>query len=160
MGRTFLAGVVVVFGAGFLFASDGTLAKGAALSGKPSGLVVRHAVPFRGGVARRSVFLPPIVPPFNIFNSATAPRRYSYPVSGYRRAYGRDLPAAGVGVYYGSYDVGDEPLFVPSLPASQSADHSDSRFIRPSGDWRDCSSQRLLVPSEDGGERRVTIHRC
>ena len=152
MGRTFLAAVMVVVGSGFLFASDGTLAKGVALSGKPSGLV-RHAVPFRGAVARRSVFLPPIAPPFNIFNSGAAPQRYSYPVSGYRRAYGRDLPAAGVGVYYGSYGVGEEPLFVPSLPVSQSAVRSDS-------DWRDCSSQQVVVPSEAGGERRVTIHRC
>lgn len=159
MGRTILAGVVVVFGAGFLFASDGTLAKGAAvLSGKPSGLVLRHGLPFRGGVARRSVFLPPIVPPLNIFNSGVAPRRYSYPVSGYRRAYGRDLPAAGVGVYYGSYDVGDGSLFVPSLPVSQSVVRSGGR--RADGDWRDCSSQKLIVPSEDGGERSVTIHRC
>jgi hypothetical protein len=157
MGRTFLAGVVIVFGAGFLVTSDGTLAKGAALTGKPSGLFVRHAVPFRSAVARRSVFLPPIAPPFNIFNPAATPRRYSYPVSGYRRAFGRDLPAAGVGVYYGSYGVGEEPFFVPVVPASQSAVRSNSR---PSDDWRDCSSQQVAVPSESGGERRVTIHRC
>src|SRR4051812_24737658 len=114
MGRTFLAGVVVVFGSGFLFAPDGASAKGAALSGKSSGLIARHAVQFRSDAARRSVFLPPIVPPFNIFNPAASSRHFSHPASGHRRVYGRDLPAAGVGVYYGSYDAGDEPLLVPS----------------------------------------------
>jgi len=161
MGRTILAGVLVVFGSGFLLASDGALAKGVALTGKPSGLFVRHAVPFRAGAARRSVFLPPIAPPFNIFNPAATPRRYSYPVSAYRRAYGRDLPAAGIGVYYGSDDIsaylGDAPDFVPLVPANV---RSDSRHNRADGDWRDCSSQQVVVPSEGGGTRRVTIHRC
>jgi hypothetical protein len=134
MGRTFLAGIVLVFGAGFLIPSDGTLAKGVALSGKPSGLFVKHGLPFRGNAAHKSVFLPPIVPPLNIFNSGAAPRRYSYPVSRYRRVFGDGLPAAGIGVYYGSYGV---------MP-----------------DVSDCTSQQVIVPSEDGGERRVTIYRC
>jgi len=164
MGRIFAASLMAVFGNGSMLASAEAFAKPAGISGKPTGLVARHALPFRGGFPRRSVFLPPVVPPFNVINASAVPNRVFHPMSGYRRAFGYGLPAAGVGVYYGSYsipldDAGEyvQPAF--AISSGQPLVNTERR-IQSAEYRRGCTSQAQMVPSEDGGERRVTVMRC
>ena len=139
MGRTFLAGFAAVLAACFISAPDAVLAKGTGLSFKSTGLVARHALPFRRGITRSSILLPPVVPPFNIIGSAASPRSYSYPTASDRRVFGYGLPVGGIGVYYGPY-----------------SDPTDGLDIA----GRDCVLRQQLVPLEDGGERRIRILRC
>ena len=81
----------------------------------------------------------------------------------FRRVFGARLPRNGIGVYYGSsYDPGDVIGAVePYAPVQAIADVAALR----DGDGavvigRRCSSQTVVVPSEAGGERPITITRC
>ena len=163
-GRIFAASLTVALGAGLIFGSAETFAKPAGLSAKSQGLVARHAYPFRRSIPARSVFLPPIVPPFSVPNVSVAAPRVLRPIVGYRRAFGYGLPAAGIGVYYGSDSIPSDDLarylqFPFATSTSQSVMNPDER-IRYADFRRRCGSEVHIVPSEDGGERSITIRRC
>jgi hypothetical protein len=101
---------------------------------------------------------------FRIGSAALAPRLR------FRRFFGTGLPLAGIGITYGGYDYyggyGDQiaeagaygqPVYYPAadnfIPVPQAG------YPFPS-DRGVCRSQTLTVPSEAGGQRKVTITRC
>jgi hypothetical protein len=161
IGRVFAASLTITLGVGALgaglcsgsteaFAKSGGFSfKGSGLSVKGSGLSVRPRHSFQRSMQAPSVFLPPIVPPFSVQNASVAPTR---PIRGYRRAYGFDLPAAGIGVYYGPDLFPFDDLDREAFATSTSVRHAAVR--------RGCGSETHIVPAEDGGERSITIRRC
>jgi hypothetical protein len=158
IGRVFAASLTValVFGPVQTFAKSGGLSggfsiKSGGLSAKSSGLFsARHGHSFRARIPVRSVFLPPVVPPFGVGNASASPTRLLQPVApSYRRVFGYRLPAAGIGVYYGAGAIG--PVF--PVVTSSSPDVRYAEFARR------CTETKI-VPSEEGGERSITIRRC
>ena len=154
IGRVFAASLTValLFGPAESFAKPGGFSiKAGGLSAKSSGLFsARHGHSFRARIPARSVFLPPVVPAFSVGNASASPTRLLRPVApSYRRVFGHRLPAAGIGVYYGADSIG------PLLPAVTSS----SPDVRYAEFARRCTETKI-VPSEEGGERSITIRRC
>jgi hypothetical protein len=80
------------------------------------------------------------------------------PVRRFRRVFGARLPHNGIGVFYGSIYNPDDFTGVP--PVQTIADTppllaGDSIVMA-----RRCGAQIVVVPSEAGGERPITITRC
>ena len=164
--RLFVAGLLVMCCAAPGPASAKAFVKSGSLTGLPSGLTrlpsglgVKRSFHYHGMV-RRSVLLPPIVPPLGVQNFSVAPYRVSYPRSYYRRAYGDGLPAAGIGIYFGPYAVATDNDAFAAMTAEASGPALTTSYARPFDERRRCGAQTQIVPSESGGERRVTIVRC
>ena len=163
IGRVFAVSLTVALGVG-LFGSAETFAKpggfsikSGGLSAKSSGLSAGHARPFFRGIPARSVFLPPVVPPFSVGHASASPTRLLRPVGpiapSYRRVFGYGLPAAGIGVYYGALDGLGAYAQIPLVTSS-------GPDVRYAAFRRRCGSETQIVPSEEGGERSITIRRC
>jgi len=84
IGRVFAASLTVslgLFGSAETFAKPGGFsAKSGGFSAKSGGLSARHARPFYRVIPNRSVFLPPVVPPFSVGNASASPTRLLRPV--------------------------------------------------------------------------------
>lgn len=160
IGRVFAASLtfsLVLFGSAETFAKSGAVPggfsiKAGGLSAKSSGLFsARHSRPFFRTVPNHSVFLPPVVPAFSVGHASASPTRLLRPVApSYRRVFGHRLPATGIGVYYGANAI---PLDVFPVVTSSGPD------IRTAGFVRRCTETHI-VPSEEGGERSITVRRC
>ena len=155
IGRVFAASLtfsLVLFGSAETFAKPGGFSiKAGGLSAKSGGLSGRHARPFFRVIPNRSVFLPPVVPAFSVGHASASPTRLLRPaVPSYRRVFGHRLPAAGIGVYYGANAI---PLDVFPVVTSSSPDLRYAEFARR-------CTETHIVPSEEGGERSITVRRC
>ncbi len=84
----------------------------------------------------------------------------------FRRFVGNGLPLAGVGVYYGGYDysggyeapdaaIYQQPIYVPEDVTGTVPPGNPSVVSHGV-----CRSDTHVVPSEAGGERKVTVTRC
>ena len=127
----------------------------------------------RGPVLRAAVPRPALQPslhigraPALVTKSAALPNLRPArvaPVQRFRRVFGARLPRNGIGVSYGSiYDPGDFIGVAGPYPPVQMV--ANTPPLRE-GDGavaggRRCSSQTVVVPSETGGERPVTVTRC
>ncbi len=137
-------------------------------SARPGGSAIGRGLLFRGAVPRPA--LQPSVHigrvPALVTGGAAVPNFHPAqvaPVQRFRRVFGARLPRNGIGVYYGSsYDSGDvigavgqyAPVqAVADLPAP--GEGAGAAVI-----GRRCSSQTIVVPSEAGGERPITVTRC
>jgi hypothetical protein len=80
----------------------------------------------------------------------------------FRRVFGARLPRNGIGINYGSnYDPGDYTAAAWQYPAMQTVADTPSLLEAESGViGRRCGSQTVVVPSEAGGERPITVTRC
>jgi hypothetical protein len=89
-------------------------------------------------------------------------RAHVVPVRRFRRVFGPRLPLNGIGVNYGSnYDPGDYSGAAWQYPPVQTVADTPSLFEGDSGViGRRCGSQTVVVPSEAGGERPITVTRC
>jgi hypothetical protein len=134
----------------------------------------------RGLVLRGAVLRPALRPSFHIgrpsFHIGRGPAlvtrgavvpniqpAYVAPVQRSRRVFGARLPRHGIGITYGSiYDAGDVIGVAGQLPPVQTvADLPPLREgDRVAAIGRRCSSQTVVVPSEAGGERPITVTSC
>jgi hypothetical protein len=73
----------------------------------------------------------------------------------FHRVFGARLPRNGIGVYYG-YNPDDFIGTAPQMVANMPALPEDDGIVTS----RRCGSQIVVVPSEAGGERRITVTRC
>lgn len=166
IGRVFAASLTLALG--LLFGSAETFAKSGAMSGgfsiksgglsaKSGGLSGRHVHPFHRVIPKSSVFLPPVVPAFSVGHASASPTRLLRPVApSYRRVFGYRLPAAGIGVYYGANSI---PFDDFGAYAQSPVVTSSSPNLRTAEFARRCTETQI-VPSEEGGERSITIRRC
>jgi hypothetical protein len=83
---------------------------------------------------------------------------------GSRRFFGHGLPPDGIGIYYGDYDdeIADsmayqQPVYLPAGGNFVPGPQADYHIAAERGV---CRSQTRTVPSEAGGQRKVTITRC
>jgi hypothetical protein len=107
------------------------------------------------------------VRPAPLINHGSFARFGVGPRFGFHRFVGNGFPLAGGGVYYGGYDysggyepppdaaIYQQPIYVPE----------DVTGTVPSGNpsvvsHGTCRSDTHVVPSEAGGERKVTVTRC
>jgi hypothetical protein len=137
-------------------------------SARPGGSTIGRGLLFRGAVPRPA--LQPSVhigrAPAPVAGGAAVPNfnpAHVAPVQRFRRVFGARLPRNGIGVYYGSsYDPGGVIGAVgPYAPVQAVADvaaprESDGAVVI----GRRCSSQTVVVPSEAGGERPITVTGC
>ena len=137
-------------------------------SARPGGSTIARGLVLRGGMLRPA--LQPSVhigrAPALVTSGAAVPNfhpAHVAPVQRFRRVFGARLPRNGIGVYYGSiYDPGDVIGAVGQVAPVQTV--ADVPPLRE-GDGaavigRRCSSQTVVVPSEAGGERPITVTRC
>jgi hypothetical protein len=131
-------------------------------SARAGGLTVGRGVMVHGAVARpglrRAVLIgrmPAVVPKRAVVPNFHVAHRT--PVQRFRRVFGPRLPRNGIGVFYGStFDPDYFTGAAGQYPAQVVVD-SPSDGIVP---VRHCGSQTVVVPSEAGGERPITITRC
>jgi hypothetical protein len=83
------------------------------------------------------------------------------------RFFGPGLPAAGVGVWYGSYfdptaygSYFDPAEYVAPTVSNAEPNSALASGRAPAAYAIGCRSQVVTVPSESGGERTVTVTRC
>jgi hypothetical protein len=127
----------------------------------------------RGLVLRGAVLRPALRPSFHfgrgpalVTRGAVVPNiqpAHVAPVQRSRRVFGARLPRHGIGVTYGSiYDAGDVIGVAWQVPPVQTvADMPPLREgDRVAAIGRRCSSQTVVVPSEAGGERPITVTSC
>jgi hypothetical protein len=80
------------------------------------------------------------------------------PVRRFKRFFGRDFPLSGVGDFYGApfygptYDQAPYDTVVSTLVDRTTPGEEDSR--------RGCRSHTVVVPSQAGGERQITVTQC
>lgn len=137
-------------------------------SARPGGSAIGRGLLFRGAVPRPA--LQPSVhigrAPALVTGGAAVPNfhpAHVAPMQRFRRVFGARLPRNGIGVYYGSsYDPGDVIGAVgPVAPVQAVADVAAPREGAGAvAGGRRCNSQTVVVPSEAGGERPITITRC
>jgi hypothetical protein len=162
IGRVFAASLTLalglLFGSAVTFAKPGGFSiKAGGLSAKSGGLSGRHAHPFHRVIPKSPVFLPPVVPPFSVGHASASPTRLLRPIApSYRRVFGYRLPAAGIGVYYGANST---PFDDFGAYAQSPVVTSPSPNLRTAEFARRCTETQI-VPSEEGGERSITIRRC
>ena len=82
----------------------------------------------------------------------------------FRRHFGRDLPVAGVGIWYGPlYDTGfyNPGSYAPVQQGPIIVTPNDGAPVRERvAAGRGCRAHTVVVPSEAGGERKVTVTEC
>jgi hypothetical protein len=144
MLRTVVAGCVVVVGVGLLLAPDAT-------SARPGGFAGGRGIP----AAPRAIAAPPgfVLPKAGVI----APFR-ARPFAGFRHRRQLGSPAT----VWSSGDAGgyaQTPLIYPVGDPSVYGAPDQGRIVYvppPPG----CRSETKSVPSEAGGERKITITRC
>ena len=137
-------------------------------SARSGGSTIGRGLALRGAVPRPA--LQPSVHigrgPALVTSGAAVPNihpAHVAPVQRFRRVFGARLPRNGIGVTYGSiYDPGGVIGPVGQYAPVQTV--ADMPPLRE-GDGavvigRRCSSQTVVVPSEAGGERPITVTRC
>jgi hypothetical protein len=120
------------------------------------GPMVRAAV-LRGGL--RSSFLtrrgPALVAKNAVFRHVQSAHAVS--VRRFHRVFGARFPRNGIGVYDGSISNPDDFLgTAPQTVSSTPVLPEDGEVLI----GRRCGSQSVVVPSEAGGERRITVTYC
>ena len=136
-------------------------------SARSGGLTIGRGLMFRGAVLRPG--LRPSVRigrgPALVAKSAVVPNiqpAQVAPVRRFRRVFGARLPRNGIGVYYGSiYNPDDFIGAAWQYPPVQTV--ADMPPLLEGDDvviGRRCGSQTVVVPSEAGGERPITVTRC
>jgi hypothetical protein len=84
-----------------------------------------------------------------------AAARSIHPARRFQRALGARLPRYGSGAIYGTtYDPVDYIGVAWPYPRVQAASDGDATFIRR------CVADTVVVPSEAGGVRPITVTRC
>lgn len=157
MNRVLVSGLVAVLGiapvamplAASARGGGFGMSRGIAVPGGLRGIAPRPIAPI--GLSRRPVLRLPVATPILALHRAPLPG-----LRFHRRFFGRDLPAAGVGVYYGSYGL-DNAL--PYL-ATSNAPSLPSVGDQAASPRRGCGTETRIVPAEAGGERRITMTYC
>ena len=121
-------------------------------SARAGGSAIGRGLMFRGAVARLPVSIGRgrsfVTPHAAVTHVHAAPTRR------FRRAFGARLPNNGIGVYYGpSYDPGD--LTGAASTSTMPVAGNEIAVLS-----RHCYSETIVVPSEAGGERSITVTRC
>jgi hypothetical protein len=75
----------------------------------------------------------------------------------FHRVFDARLPRNGIGAYYGSLS---NPGDFTGVPSVQTAAYTPALLENEAVIGRRCGSQIVVVPSEAGGERPITIRRC
>ena len=163
--RIFAAALAAVLGVGGMLAPVEAPARGggfvAGRMGFGPGLGHGGFHPFVGRpfVQPRPAPLPAAIDHgIRVGSNAFAPR------FGARRFFGHGLPADGIGIYYGDYDdeIADssayqEPVY---LPAGGNFAPGPQYGYQIAAERGVCRSRTRTVPSETGGQRKVTITSC
>jgi hypothetical protein len=137
-------------------------------SARPGGLAIGRGLLFRGAVPRPAP--QPSVhigrAPALVTGGAAVPNFHPAqvaPVQRFRRVFGARLPRNGIGVYYGSIYgpsdvIGAAGQYAPVQAVADVPAPGEGASAAVIG--RRCSSQTIVVPSEAGGERPITVTGC
>ena len=156
--RIFAAALAAVLGIGVMLAPVEARARGGGFMA--GGVSFGHAA-FHPFVSRS--FVQPRPAPVQD-HGVRVGGNFGAPRFGSRRFFGRGLPADGIGIYYGDYDneitdsiAYQQPVYLPAGGNFVPGPQADYRIAVERGI---CRSQTRTVPSEAGGQRRVTITSC
>lgn len=136
-------------------------------SARSGGLTVGRGLMVRSAVVRPGLRPSVLIGrrPALVARSAVVPhiqQARGTPAPRFRRVFGARLPRNGIGVFYGSvYNpddfTGATSQYPPVQVVADTAPLLESDGIAIS---RRCGSQTVIVPSEAGGKRTITVTRC
>ena len=147
MRRSLTAGFAAMLGVGLVLAPAATSARSGGFAGA------------RAGVVRPALVRPGFVPPQPVVGKVAAPiHLHRLAPFRLRRDAGSPVAVWGDSGYAAGYD--QSPLIYPAAtdPAADGApDQGRIVYVPPPPG---CRSSTQMVPSEAGGERKITITRC